>query len=1009
MAKKASAKPKGLAIARSGMKFACSWKKGESYSNKQQFAYVVDRAGKTDKWTSAVDIGKAVTSRSVSLALSNYYPYSGKPKITQFKFRVRGNSNKEKWSDWVSQAFAINLPSKPSLSVSPNENNYNQCTFSWSTDTSNTHNIFTDVEYQTKLVENYDYGGDKGWTAGTGGASGSKTYTETASTIATGSHTRWFRVRSRGPRGASEWRYSCRVYSAPYAPSNVKATVSNQAGGMQTKVTWSLTKNSSYPVDTTTAEYAIKVPGSGLSYTGSEDGVIGTLAGAGGAASAFISQNLEKDECLFVRVSATHLYKTTYSGWALACAGFLKDPEITDIQTDDTTFRATVAATNQSEVPDSFLVVLFRTGSAPDKAAVVGIIGQGETQTTVQCPDWSEEDSYEFGVYACVGSFAPISRADSVDAFSVTERMKSEKPIWQGGQVPHAPSNVTVNATAISGTVRVIWDWTWREAQSAVISWADHEDAWESTDEPETYTINNTHAGEWNVSGLETGKRWYFRVRLVKGFGENCVYGAWSAPAVIDLSSAPSIPTLTLSQSIIPAGGSISAFWAYVSNDGTGQAYAEICEASISGEGVSYGDIIASTETAQHITLYADDLNWTAGETHYLCVRVVSASGRVSDEWSDPVPVVIADALEAVITSSSLVDRDITVDDNTRTVKVLSAMPLTAVVTGAGVGGTTILVIERAEDYHIDRPDETDFNGFAGETVALFTQTGEASITLGREDLIGTLDDGASYRLVATVKDSLGQSDTVSMDFEVHWAHQAVKPLGTVVISDTVAFITPEMPEGYMEGDTCDIYRLSADRPELIVSGGSFGTVYVDPYPTIGEFGGHRIVYRTVDGDYITEDNELAWLDITAEDGDLLDLVSSLIDFDGEQIEFLYDVTHSNAWEKDFKETRYLGGSVTGDWNKAVGRTASLKGSLVTVKDQETIKKFRRLAVYPGICHLRTVDGSSFACDIQVSEDRNYDQNIIRADYNLSVTRVDPEEPEGLTYAEWVSEEENGS
>ena len=65
MAKKASSKPKGLAIARIGMKFACSWKKGESYSNKQQFAYVVDRAGKTDKWTSAVDIGKAVTSRSV--------------------------------------------------------------------------------------------------------------------------------------------------------------------------------------------------------------------------------------------------------------------------------------------------------------------------------------------------------------------------------------------------------------------------------------------------------------------------------------------------------------------------------------------------------------------------------------------------------------------------------------------------------------------------------------------------------------------------------------------------------------------------------------------------------------------------------------------------------------------------------------------------------------------------------------------------------------------------------
>ena len=249
MGKKTSKKPKGLSIARNNMKFACSWKKGESYSDKQQFSYLVNRAGKSDKWTTAINIGKAVTSKSVSLSLSNYFPYSGKPKITEFKFRVRGVSDKEKWSDWVSQAFSIDVPAKPSLSASPSESNYNQCTFSWSVDTSNTHKVFTDVEYQTKLVENYDYGGDKGWTSGTGSTSGSKTYTESAATIASGSHTRWFRVRSRGAAGVSEWRYSCRVYSAPYAASNVKANVTNQAGGMQVKVTWSQTKNNAYPVD----------------------------------------------------------------------------------------------------------------------------------------------------------------------------------------------------------------------------------------------------------------------------------------------------------------------------------------------------------------------------------------------------------------------------------------------------------------------------------------------------------------------------------------------------------------------------------------------------------------------------------------------------------------------------------------------------------------------------------------------------------------------------------------
>lgn len=1005
MAKKASAKPKGLAIARNSMKFACSWKKGESYSDKQQFEYLVNRAGKSDKWSTAVNIGKAVTSRSVSLTLSNYYPYAGKPKLVDFRFRVRGLSKDKKWSEWVSQEFTFSVPAKPTLSVSASESVDNQCTFTWSVDTTNTHRPFTDVEFQTKLVTNYDYGGDKGWSTATGGASGSKTYTETASTIASGSHTRWFRVRARGIAGVSEWRYACRVYSSPYAATNVKAEVSKQSGGMQVGVTWSQTVNNAFPVNSSVAEYAIKVPGVNLSYNGDPDGTIGTMSGAGRAASAFIGRNLEKDECLFVRVSSTYLNKSVYSGWVLALAGTLKDPEISDVQPDDTTHRVIITAENKSDVTDAFIVVLYRAGSAPDKTAVVGIIPSGQTQTTVQCPDWSDEDSYELGVYACVGSYTEINRADSVDSYAVTSRMQSEAPVWQGGRVPHAPTNVQVQETAIAGTVKVLWDWTWKDADSAVISWADHEDAWESTDEPQTYTIRNTHAGEWNVSGLDTGKRWYFRVRLVKGTGENGTYGSWSAACMIDLSSAPSIPTLSLSQGVIPAGGSLTAFWAYVTGDGTSQAYAEICEATFTGEGIRYSDSIASTETAQHMTLYADDLGWGTGETHYLCVRVVSASGRVSDAWSDPVPVVIADSLIASIDSTSLVEQEIQVDDNIRNVMSLTAMPLTVTATGAGTGGTTTIVIERAEDYHMERPDETDFNGFEGETIYIFSQPGEDSVHVNKEDLIGTLDDGASYRLLVTVQDSLGQSDTASLVFEVHWAHQAVMPEGRAEMHDNVCFITPLMPEGYAEGDTCDIYRLSADRPELIVSGGSFGTVYVDPYPAIGEFGGHRIVYRTKEGDYITVENEIAWLDLTAEDGDLLDLKYSLIDFEGEQIEFLYDVTHSNAWEKDFKETRYLGGSVTGDWNKAIGRTASLKGSVATVKDQEIIRKFRRLSMYPGICHIRTVDGSSFACDIQVNEDRRYDSETIRAEYSLSVTRVDAEDFDGMTYDEWISEE----
>ena len=43
------------------------------------------------------------------------------------------------------------------------------------------------------------------------------------------------------------------------------------------------------------------------------------------------------------------------------------------------------------------------------------------------------------------------------------------------------------------------------------------------------------------------------------------------------------------------------------------------------------------------------------------------------------------------------------------------------------------IVIERAEDYHMERPDETDFNGFEGETIYIFSQTGEAPVQVNKE------------------------------------------------------------------------------------------------------------------------------------------------------------------------------------------------------------------------------------------------------------------------------------
>lgn len=1020
-------KPTGLSISRNGKKFTFSWKIGDKdYGNGQQLQYRLSY-WKKGTWSS-VSIGTTAKTKSVEIDLTKLYPdktnYAG--SIT---FRVRGNRKQYKdgkkkvnpgWSDWADKSFTISKPDRPTLTATLDEVLSNVTLFAWELETSATASkYFRDVEWQSILVKDCkETDGSKlswksstlGWQTNTSTATNSKEITEDTETLANGSYTRWFRVRARGPAGASDWRYAKHVYALPYkANISVTAAKETDENGFKCTVTWAATSNAANPIDQTTVQYAIAVPNAGLTCPSGAswtDANISRDTGYNDMAVFSIDDTLGPDECLFIRVNTKHDGNITYGKAALAAVGFLKNPSGLSVVVDNTTHRATITAANNSDVPDAFLVVEYMGSSDPQGSFVCGVIPNGGSSVTVQGPNWDDEAAISFGVRAVVGSYEQITRADGATCYSVDEKMVSAQTIRDGGAVPSAPENVSASATEIPGTIRVVWDWTWNDANGAEISWADHIDAWESTDEPSTYTIDHIHAAQWNISGLETGMTWYIRVRLINQTGsDNVTYGPWSDVIEIDLSSAPSVPVLSLSPGTITEDGSVVASWAYSTTDGTQQAYAEICEATIDSEGITYGDIIAHVETAQHVTISAADAGWQAGESHGLCVRVVSASGRTSDDWSDPVFVNVADPLTISITDTSLVQKTVPEDDEeetTRTVLSLTEMPLTVTVEGAGTSGQTILSVERAEEYQMVRPDDKTVNGHKGEVVAEAVQTGEDEIEISADDLIGYLDDGAQYLIRAIVKDGFGQSAEATIEFEVHWNHQALMPKASVQMDPAgyAAFITPIQPDGIEAGDVCDIYRLSTDPPELIVKDGTFGTKYVDPFPAIGEAGGHRVVFKTANGDYITEDGEIAWVDLGNDDYDFLQSDYNIIDFDDEQILFVYNTDISNTWQKDFKRTTYLGGSVQGDWNPAIERDASVE-MVVLAEDQETVRAMRRLAEFPGICHIRTKEGSSFAADIQVKEGMKYSEGHKLMSYTLDVSRVGSEGYDGVTYEEW--------
>ena len=962
---------------------------------------------------------------------------------------VRGKT--KKWSSWASKDYWLSAPPKPILTAEYSTENENRTTFSWyidwgNSDKNTTGAFFKNYQWWTSLLPNSDLDSDKitDWQE-TGIASddadtGYRVIDETEVFSDNYSYTRYFKIVARGPAGDSAPSYAKHVYAFPNPARNVKASAvrleSNQ--GYRVSVSWTADATKSRPIDSISLEYAIETPASSVS---TEDGVkkttlsvptisswttVSTLQdttdnnGDVDGAAFTIDGDIPSDKCIFVRVVTKHDNKSTPSDVVFVDGGYGDLTAPSGLSATITSHIATMSVTNNSAVSASFVGIYHRTELEPTPR-LVGIWPAGQSSSiSVQLPDPGEANAESLGIRTFVADYSPAVPAQSgVTEYALGDSIMASSGItWDDRPVPKPPTNITL-ASPRTGIVRVTWDWTWTSANGVELSWADHDDAWESTDGPHTYVLENTRASAWNVAGLDVGT-WYFRVRLFKTDGDATTYGTYSDIQAIKIASTPPTPVLTVSPSIVPPDGKVTCYWAFSATEGDDQAHAEIREVVLNSDGTpaSYTDIGIKADNEQHKTIDISSLGWAAGSTHYLAVKIITISGEQSDNWSIPKPVQVLEPIVATIDTTSLTDVTV-VDDPERSIShtqlSLTEMPLTVSASGAGESGIMTYVIERASDYHLDRPDESELTGFDGETIAIVQKSAsnepgeeaDYSVSIGLDDLIGPLDDNAKYNLIAIAQDSYGQTAEASLSFEVHWTHKAVEPSADIEIDDEemVAFITPIQPSsGYVAGDNCDIYRLSIDKPELIVQNAVFGTKYVDPYPALGNMGGHRIVYKTASGSYITSSREFAWTDYDEEQNDILDVFATIIDYGEDQVVLPYDLSLSSKWSKDFTMTKYLGGSVAGDWNTAVERTGTIKTRVAVQYDPELLSSMRRLANYSGICHVRTPDGSSYAANVNVSEDREEKKINMISSFSLDITRIDSEGFDGVTYTEWAKE-----
>ena len=997
-----TSKPTGLTIERNGNSFKFTWKHGDYTEQQLQWKY---KDGLNSPLINAPTISATATSKTVTVTLSNFSPSN---PIKYVAFKVRGFTVKGGWSDWTDwKKYEFNAPKAPaSLKDGWSSSSPNVSKFEWdAAPDSGEHAPIKDLEYQTLLKQDAPSDVKKwGWPSDTSGqstsnASGSKSYTETD--LAGKSWTRAFRMATGGRAGLSGWKYAYHTYAKPNKPSirSASAVYQSTQSVFQVSATWFASETFQHPVDEAVLQYCVGVPTASLGLPSSPSwteiatynstAAKDTLTYAGN-----ISHQLAVDECLWLQAvnkHDAHPSNSSYSDTVLVYKNRLAAPSGFAITAQvAATHKVDLSCTNNSAVPDSKIAVVWQPTTNPEDSFVIGIIPHGSSSISgLQCPDWTNTGTLAFRCYAYVGTETFTTGTDGVKRYTITAEMTSDQENT-GGQIPLAPATVTLSESPNGVGIIVKWSWTWETADSAEIAWSTNPNALYSTKQPETFIVRNVYQPLFEIADLDEGNTYYVWVRQIKGE----TMGPWSDVASIHLAAVPSTPDLTVSDDMIPQAGELTASWTYITNDGTPQAYAEVDEVIVSG-GVTTYKKIAEATTEQHVLISAQAAGWSNGTQHTLVVRVTSESHQTSN-WSPAITITVVDPLVCTITQNNL-----TIVGGRYE---LQALPLTVTVTGAGATGKTTLIIKRATDYTQARPDDSQLNGYTDEVVVRYVYMGEAQQTITAANVLegSHLDDTAAYKIFAQVSDDFGQSASAEVTFYVNWSHQAVMPEGSVEINGKVAYITVEEPAGASSSDRVDIYRLSADDPELIYQGAEFDDVIVDPYPAIGEFGGYRLCLVTENGDYTTADGGYAWIDIASEFED----IAQLIDFGGNHVELPFNTNIDNSWEKDFTTTKYLGGSIEGDWLAGVQKSGTVTAATVMLRDPDDIAMMRTLAEYAGPVHIRTKDGSSYTANVNVSESMGYNTAGKISEFNLTIQRTNPQELDGVPLSEWEVESE---
>ena len=588
--------------------------------------------------------------------------------------------------------------------------------------------------------------------------------------------------------------------------------------------------------------------------------------------------------------------------------------------------------------------------------------------------------------------------------------------------IPSNPARIKSVSATSSTSVAVTWD-TVNNADSYEVQYTTNRDYFDTApSEVQSATVENVTTA--NITGMDTGQTWYFRLRAINEQGNS----GWTPIVSCVIGSTPSPPTTWSSATTVVGGETVTLSWVHNSEDNSAQTAATL-EMIINGV----------PQTREFTTETSYEINTEGYKDASTIQWRVKTKGITTDysDWSMQ-----------------------------RSINVYAPVSLGISGLGSTVGQFPIVIelstglsTQRPISYHVsiianESYETVNYLGddeFVSEGQEVYSKNFDTSANPFRVGISAgdvNLDNNISYTLVANVATDVGLSSSASVTFTVEWYDETVDPNAEIGIndadcvsvyirpyvaddpvedpgyildneseivldsegayisdtSDDPTIFDPIVIEHLIAGVTLSVYRREFDGSftllmDKIQNDGS--TVIVDPHPAL-DYARYRIVaindstgavsYYDMPGYPIQEKAIILQWDEKWSSFNIQQSADENYERDertwsGSLLRLPWNIDISDKNTVDVSMTEYIGRrSPVSYYGTQIGQTATWNTD-IRADDEETLYALRRLAVWMGDVYVREPSGSGYWAHVNVSFSRKHTEMVVPV--TLEITRVE--------------------